>query len=207
MKKAARIILGKGKKIDPGAKIGEPSPRAAGKKPLVIGPGAVVRRGTVVYMGSRIGKDLETGHNSVVREGNVIGDHFRVWNNSTIDYECVIGDRVKVHSNCYVAQFTTLEDDVFLAPGVIIANDLYPGDALSAEKMRGPHLERGVQVGVNSTILPYVRIGAGSVVGSGSVVTRDVAPGMVVAGNPAKPIGTVEESRKHWKQRLLEKAR
>ena len=55
-----------------------------------------------------------------------------------VDYGCRIGDRVKIHANCYIAQFTVIEDDAFLAPGVTIANDLYPGDAESARLMAGP---------------------------------------------------------------------
>ena len=67
-----------------------------------------------------------------------------------------------------------------------IANDLYPGDARSAELMAGPQIGAGAQIGVNVTILPYVRIGAGSIVGAGSVVTRDIPPGVVAFGNPAR---------------------
>lgn len=201
--KLFEVRAGPGHLFEAGARIGVRSPRSRDKAILKLGPGAVVRSGSVLYLGSRIGKNLETGHNAVIREDSVIGDGFRIWNNSTIDYGCRIGDGVKIHCNCYVAQFTTLEDEVFLAPGATIANDLYPGEEFSARAMRGPHLEKSVQVGVNATILPYVRIGAGSIVGSGSVVTKDVPPGTVVAGNPARPIGKVETRRKAWRQRLL----
>ena len=53
--------------------------------------------------------------------------------------------------------------------------------------MAGPHIGAGAQIGVNVTILPFVRIGAGAMIGSGSVVTRDIEPGMVAYGNPALP--------------------
>ena len=102
-----------------------------------------------------------------------------------MDYSCRIGDGVKIHCNCYIAQYTELEDDVFLAPGVTIANDLYPGDERSAELMAGPRIGAGAQIGVNVTILPYVRIGPGALIGAGSVVTRDVPAGAVAFGNPA----------------------
>jgi acetyltransferase-like isoleucine patch superfamily enzyme len=169
---------------DDGVIVGYPVSRA-GSGPLELGPGARLRSGTVLYDGSRIGAGLQTGHGVVIREENVIGADVSVWSNTVIDYGCRIGDRVKIHANCYIAQFTVLEDDVFLAPGVTIANDLYPGDERSAKLMAGPTIERGAQVGVNVTILPFVRIGAGAIIGSGSVVTRDVPAGMVAYGNPA----------------------
>jgi acetyltransferase-like isoleucine patch superfamily enzyme len=78
---------------------------------------------------------------------------------------------------------------------VCIANDLYPGDAESARRMRGPRIGVGAQIGVNSTILPYVEIGAGALVGSGSVVTRDLPPNCVAYGNPARPHGMRSDLR------------
>jgi acetyltransferase-like isoleucine patch superfamily enzyme len=171
---------------DDGVIVGYPVSRP-GCGPLQLGPGARLRSGTVLYDGSRIGAGLETGHGVVIRENNEIGAHVSVWSNTVVDYGCRIGDRVKIHANCYIAQFTVLEDDVFLAPGVTIANDLYPGDERSAKLMTGPYLEAGAQIGVNVTILPFVRIGAGAIIGSGSVVARDVPAGLVAYGNPAVP--------------------
>ena len=152
---------------------------------LVIGYGARLRSGTIVYAGSVIGAGLQTGHNVTIREESTIGDDVSIWTNTVIDYGCRIGDRVKIHSNCYIAQFTVIEDDAFLAPGVTLANDLYPGYESSADVMAGPYIEAGAQIGVNTTILPYVRIGAGAIVGAGSVVTKDVPAGAVAYGSPA----------------------
>jgi len=176
--------------LDPNTQIGYPTGRPIADRALVLGEGATVRSGTVLYEGSRIGVGLETGHNVVIREENLIGDHVQVWSNSVIDYGCRIGDRVKIHSNCYVAQFTIIEDDCFLAPGVSIANDIHPGCTYSKQCMRGPVLERGVQVGVGAVLMPYIRIGAESIVGAGAVVTEDVPPGSVVVGNPARVVRT-----------------
>jgi len=146
----------------------------------------------VLYAGSQVGDGFETGHNVVVREDNAIGTDVKVWNNSVIDYGCVIGDRVKIHSNCYVAQFTTIEDDVFIAPGVSLANDPHPGSATHL-CMRGPTIKAGAQIGMNATVLPFVVVGERSLVGAGAVVTRDVPPGMVVVGNPARVLKPVSE--------------
>lgn len=171
---------------DDGVVVGYPPDRGAGR-PLVLGAGARLRSGTVLYDGSTIGRRLQTGHGVVVREGCEIGDDVSIWSNSVVDYECWLGNRVKVHCNCYVAQFTELEDDVFLGPGVTIANDLYPGNQQSAELMTGPRIGAGTQVGVNVTILPFVQIGAGALIGAGSVVARDIPAGVVAYGNPAVP--------------------
>ncbi|MBI4712290.1 MAG: N-acetyltransferase [Planctomycetes bacterium] len=192
MKKAS---LGKGYQIEKGVVVGYKPGRTIADPVLRIGKSAHIRSGTVIYGGSTIGANLETGHNVVIREENRIGDNFAVWNNSVIDYGCQIGHNVKVHSNVYIAQFTTIEDNVFIAPGVSIANDLHPGCAFSKKCMRGPVIKKGAQIGVNATILPFITIGAGAVIGSGSVVTKDVPPHSVACGNPARVIKKTKDVR------------
>ncbi len=187
------VILGEFRNIDPDVLLGYRTGRGGVDLELRIGPDAFLRSGTVIYQGTNIGRGLETGHNVVIREQNEIGDEFAVWNNTVIDYGCRIGNGVKIHANGYIAQFTEIHDDVFMAPGVTIANDPHPGCPQSAECMRGPIIEAGAQIGVNVTILPMVRIGARSLVGSGAVVTRDVPPETVVYGNPARPVRSIYE--------------
>lgn len=178
--------------IDPNVQIGYTVERCE-VPPLVMGDSARLRSGTILYNGSVIGSGFTTGHNVIVREQCTIGDDVSIWSNTVIDYGCEIGNNVKIHTNIYVAQFTVIEDGAFLAPGVSIANDLYPGSDESADLMRGPHIEAGAQIGVGATLLPYVRIGAGAIVGSGAVVTKDVPPGMVVVGSPARVTKAVSE--------------
>jgi len=185
------VVAGAGPRIDASAIVGYPSSRPVSKQ-LVLGAEPHIRSGSVVYVGSSIGARFETGHNVVIREDCRIGDDVSVWSNSVIDYGCVIGDRVKIHANCYVAQFTDIGEDAFLAPGVTIANDLYPGQTASAEVMCGPSIGAGAQIGVNVTILPFVRIGAGCLIGAGSVVARDIPDGCVAFGNPARVRGVVQ---------------
>jgi acetyltransferase-like isoleucine patch superfamily enzyme len=186
----AHVRLGSPNRIDPMAILGEQPGRAISDPRLSIGPHAVVRSHSVIYAGSHIGANLETGHGVVIREENTIGDRLSIWNHAVIDYGCRIGSGVRIHSLCYVAQFTTIEDDVFLAPGVMIANDRHP---ICKECMRGPTLQRRARIGINATLLPEIMIGEGALVGAGAVVTRDVPPGAVVAGNPARVIGNVAD--------------
>lgn len=178
--------------VDAGVRIGYPSERRPGA-PLRLGPGARLRSGTVIYEGSTIGARLSTGHHVVVREDNELGDDVSIWSGSVLDYGCRVGQRVKIHANCYVAQFTTIRDDAFLAPGVIVANDLYPGDPDSAAAMRGPVIDVGAQIGAGVRLLPYVTIGAGALIGAGSVVSRDIPPGALAYGVPARVHRTVAD--------------
>jgi len=158
-----------------------------------VGEGLVMLPGAVIYNGVILGVNGRLGHNAIVREQNEIGDDFSLWSNSIVDYGCRIGNRVKIHCNVYVAQFTTLDDDVFLAPGVIVGNDPHPGCDFSQQCMRGPHICKGAKIGVNVTLLPFITIGEGALIGAGAVVTSDIPPQMVAYGNPARPVRRVEE--------------
>jgi acetyltransferase-like isoleucine patch superfamily enzyme len=187
------VETGSGCVIDVGVVLGYPASRGKDTGHVLIGDGGRIRSGTVIYGGVRIGRNLQTGHNVVIREENEIGDDFSIWNNSVIDYGCRIADGVKIHCNCYVAQFTVIEDHAFMAPGVTIANDIHPGCERSSECMRGPRIGKRAQIGVNVTILPYVEIGEGCLVGGGSVVTGDLPPFSLAYGNPAKVRGDVRD--------------
>jgi acetyltransferase-like isoleucine patch superfamily enzyme len=179
--------------IDPYVLIGQRPRRAVSDLTLRLGAGARLGSGTVLYLGSTIGARLQTGHHVVIREQNVLGDSVCVWSNSVIDYGCQIGRRVKIHTNVYIAQFSVLEEDVFVAPGVSFANDIHPGCPMSGPCMRGPTIKKGAQLGVNVTVLPYVVIGEQALIGSGSVVTHDIPARAVAYGNPARVVGRIEQ--------------
>jgi acetyltransferase-like isoleucine patch superfamily enzyme len=187
------VRLGKGCVIDVGVLVGYPASRGDNTDTVTIGDGARIRSGTVIYGGVTVGDNLQTGHNVIIREENQIGDGFSIWNNSVIDYGCKIGNRVKIHCNCYIAQFTVIEDQAFLAPGVMVTNDIHPGCQFSLECMRGPRIGRRAQIGANATIIPFIEIGEGSLVGGGSVVTKDLPPYSLAYGNPAKVVGDVRD--------------
>lgn len=187
----AKVILGKGHNVDKSVILGYKPDRKTANDKLVFGVRARIRTNCVIYLGSSFGDNFQTGHNVVIREENIIGDNFNIWNNSTVDYGCRIGNNVKIHCNCYIAQFTEIEDDCFLSPGVIIANDIHPGCRYSKKCMKGPVIRKGAQIGVNSTILPYVVIGKSSLIGAGSVVTKDIPDKSVAYGSPARVVGSI----------------
>ena len=187
------VKLGQGAKLDQDIKLGYLSGRKIEHFPTVIGNNAVIRSGTIIYDSTTIGDNLETGHYVIIREENKIGNHCSIWNHSVIDYGCIIGNNVKIHNHVYIPQFTTIEDDVFIAPGVTIANDPHPGCPKFRECMRGPTIKKGAKIGAGAVILPWIEIGENALIGAGSVVTKDVSPGAVIYGNPAVKKGVIKE--------------
>jgi len=175
---------------EPGVILGYKTGRKISDRSLSIGPGAVIRSGSVVYEGVKIGKNLQTGHNVVIREENVIGDETCIWSNSVIDYGCKVGSHVRIHTNVYICQYTTIEDEAFLAPGVSCANDMYP---VQNKVLIGPTIKKGARIGLNVTLLPGVVVGEYAMVGAGSVVTKNVPPGRIWFGNPARDHGKVQD--------------
>ncbi|MDD4938563.1 MAG: DapH/DapD/GlmU-related protein [Candidatus Omnitrophica bacterium] len=190
MKLPEHVKIGQDHRIETGVELGYLPGRKIADLSLTIGKNAVLRTGSVIYAGTKIGDHFESGHNVVIREDVSIGDGSAVWSNSVVDYSCRIGSKVKIHNNCYIAQFTNIEDDVFIGPGVITANDPHP---VCTKCMKGPTIKRGAKIGANVTILPRVTIGEYALVGAGSVVTKDVPPRSVVYGNPARVIKSVED--------------
>lgn len=187
----SHVRIGQGSIIDDDVRLGG-APGHGAPRPIEIGRDARIRGGSTIDDGVRIGDRLETGHNVVIGEDTVIGTDCHIENNTIIEAGCTLGDRVRVQANCYVASFTTIEDDVTIGPGVGLASDPHPGSEVHA-CMRGPTIERGAQIGMNATILPFVTIGQRAVVGAGSVVTRAVPPELVVAGNPARVLKSVSQ--------------
>jgi acetyltransferase-like isoleucine patch superfamily enzyme len=189
----SNVHLGKGTVVQDGAIVGQP-PRgkAAGELPTVIGAGGVIRSGTVIYAGTTIGDRFNSGHHALIREDNVIGDDCSVGTNAVLEAHNRVGHRTRIHSGCFL-EHVTLGSGVFLGPNVVFTDDPHPMCPRYEDCVLGATVEDDVSIGANATILPGVRIGAGSLVGAGSVVTKDVEPGIVVAGNPAAKVKDVEQ--------------
>jgi len=184
------ISVGRNKKIDKDVILGYKTCRKIKDESLIIGNNPIIRSGTVIYQGCRIGNNLETGHNVTIREENTFGDNVSIWSNSLVDYGCVIGNNVKIHANVYIAQFTIIEDDVFIAPGVITGNDPCP---VCTKCMKGPTIKKGAKIGINVSLLPHVVVGEFSLIGAGSVVTKNIPPYSLAYGNPAVVVKKITE--------------
>jgi acetyltransferase-like isoleucine patch superfamily enzyme len=187
------VQLGEGTVVEPGARIGVP-PRGAqpGELTTVIGANSRIRSGTVIYAGAVIGERFQSGHGAMIRENNIIGDGCSVGTNAVLEPGNRIGDGSRVHSHCFLEN-VTLGRRVFLGPGVVFTDDPHPPCPRYDECVGGATVEDDASIGGNATILPGVRIGARSLVGAGSVVTRDVPADTVVAGSPAREKRKVSE--------------
>jgi acetyltransferase-like isoleucine patch superfamily enzyme len=153
---------------------------------VTLGDNAVIRAFTIIYADVDIGNDFKTGHNVLIRERTTFGDKIVVGTGTVIDGHVEIGSRVKVESLVYIPTHSRIGDDVFIGPNVTMTNDKYPQRLRDQYEPIGPAIEDSVSIGANSTILPGVRIGEGSFIAAGSVVTKDVPPWSLVKGVPGK---------------------
>lgn len=189
----AGVVLGADSRIEDPCVVGKP-PRGAseGELPTLIGAGSVIRPFTTIYAGTTVGERFQTGQGVSIREDNVIGDDVSVGTNAVLEHGNRIGNRVRIHTGCFL-ELVTVEDDVFIAPNVVFADDPHPPCHRYEECVRGAVVKEGARIGSNSTILPGVVIGRGALVGAGSVVVDDVPDGMVVVGSPARIAKRVDE--------------
>ena len=188
-----KVSLGAGTVVEEGAIVGMP-PRGKqpGELPTVIGGGGVIRSGTVIYAGVRVGEGLNTGHGALIREDNELGDRCSVGTNAVLEYGNRVGNGTRIHSGCFLEN-VRLGERVFLAPHVVFTDDPHPMCPRYRECVLGATVGDDVSIAANVTILPGVHIGSGALVGAGSVVTRSVDPGTVVVGSPARRVKRVEE--------------
>jgi len=157
-----------------------------------IGDNAVIRAGTIIYAGNRIGYNFHTGNKVNIRELNEIGDNVSIGTLSVIEHRITIRDGVRIHSQVFVSEHTVLEEECWLGPNVVVTNARFPKHPNVKNDLKGAHICRNAKIGANTTLLPAVTVGENSLVGAGSVVTKDVSDGVIVAGNPARVIRNID---------------
>jgi acetyltransferase-like isoleucine patch superfamily enzyme len=145
-----------------------------------------------------IAPDVKLGKNVKLSKfinlyGCEIGDNTKIGAFVEVQKNAKIGRNCKISSHTFICEGVTIEDDVFIGHGVTFINDLYPratsDGALQTEddwKVAPTLIRRGASIGSGATILANLTVGENAMVGAGSVVTRNVPPNAVVAGNPAR---------------------
>ncbi len=127
-----------------------------------------------------------------VLPGAVIGADCNICDGVFIENDVRIGDRVTIKNGVQIWDGVRLEDDVFVGPNATFTNDRFPRSRVPMASIPETLVRRGASIGANATILPGITIGEEAMIGAGSVVTRDVPPGVVVTGNPARVLRRVD---------------
>jgi acetyltransferase-like isoleucine patch superfamily enzyme len=156
-------------------------------------------------MTRKIASDVILGENVSLQDfinlyGCRIGDNTKIGPFVEIQKGCTVGKSCKIQSHSFLCEGVCIEDEAFIGHGVMFINDRYPrasteAGALQTEadwKVVPTFIKKGASIGSNATILCGVTVGEGAIVGAGSVVTKDVPPHTIVAGNPAKIIRKIQ---------------
>jgi len=153
----------------------------------------------------RLGRDVRLSK-FVNLYGCEIGDGTKVGAFVEIQKNATVGKCCKISSHTFICEGVVIEDNVFIGHGVTFVNDKYPrataaDGTLQTEadwKVERTVVKKGASIGSGSTILCNTNIGENAIVGAGSVVTRDVPPNAIVAGNPAKVLRHIEAPKKEY---------
>ncbi len=146
-----------------------------------------------VEEGAQIGAGTKIWHIGHIRRDARIGEDCVLGRNVFVDFGVQIGDRVKIQNNVSVYHGVTIEDEVFVGPCAVFTNDLRPRAQNPDWEVTPTVIRRGASIGANATIICGIEVGSYAMIAAGSVVTKDVAPYQLVAGNPARHLGWVDE--------------
>jgi len=194
-------VLGEGVKVLEFAVVGKQpvlSPRSTARReplpPAQLGTGTVVSTGAVVFAGTMVGDRVIVGDQACVRERCTIGDDVVIGRGSLVENDTTVGALTRIQAHAYITAYSTLEEEVFIAPCVVTTNDNLMGRTERRhELVRGPTIRRGARVGGGAVLCPGIEVGEEAFVGAGAVVTKDVPPRAVVVGNPARQIRDVAD--------------
>lgn len=157
-------------------------------KPYFVHPQAVVET-------ENIGKQTRIWAFAHVLPGARIGEDCNICDQTFIENDVIVGNRVTIKCGVQLWDGITLEDDVFVGPNATFTNDPFPRSKQYPESFSRTVVRKGASVGANATILPGLTIGQYSMIGAGTVVTKEVPPFAIVVGNPARIVGYVQANR------------
>jgi len=182
-------VLGKSPTLGPRSSAG----REGAVEPLVVRAGARILTNAIVFAGAEVGAASIVGDQAYVRERARIGAGSLVGRGSCVDFDASVGDRVRIQTMVYVTANSTIEDDVFVGPGVVTTNDHTMARQPPTAPLLGPTLRRACRIGGGAVLVPGVEIGEEAFVAAGAVVTNDVPPRGLVMGVPARVVRQVSD--------------
>lgn len=157
-------------------------------------PDVYIHPSANVHPSALIGNGTKIWINVQVRENAQVGENCILSKDVYIDHAVKIGKDCKIQNSVSVYNGVTIEDKIFVGPNVSFTNDKIPRAFNSEWKVTPTVVKTGASIGANATIVCGVTIGEFAMVAAGAVVTKNVAPFALVAGNPARQIGTVDEA-------------
>lgn len=164
--------------------------------PAVIGDGAIIGTGVIIYAGSKVGREVLMADLATIREESTVGDKTIVGRNATIENVCTVGSNCKIQTNAYITAYSKVGDNVFIAPGVVTTNDNFAGRSEKRFKYhKGVIVKNGGRIAANATTMSGITINEDSLVAAGSVVTKDTPAKKIVMGSPAKEYKDVPEDQ------------
>jgi len=152
-----------------------------------------------------IGSGSKIWHFSHIMPDSVLGDNCNLGQNVVVSSKVTLGNNVKVQNNVSIYDNITLEDGVFCGPSMVFTNVYNPRSLVERkDEYRDTIVMRGATLGANCTIVCGVKIGQFSFIGAGAVVTKNVPPNSIFAGNPAKLVKTLEDKEFNTRANFLE---
>ena len=152
----------------------------------VIHPTSKIHAHALVEPGARVGARTRVWAFAHILGGAIVGEDCNICDHTFIEDGVILGDRVTVKCGVFLWKGLIVGDDVLLGPNSTFTNDRYPRSKNTTFTMLQTRIGKGASIGANATLLPGIAIGEGALVGSGSVVTKDVPAHAVVVGNPAR---------------------
>jgi UDP-2-acetamido-3-amino-2,3-dideoxy-glucuronate N-acetyltransferase len=168
---------------------------------VTIGEGVLIGGHVVIHAGVQVGAGARIGDHAQVRDGATIGAGATIGSLSSVDPGVSVGERASVQARCYLSAGTVVEEDVFIGPGVTLANDNTMDRHAADIDLAGPLLRRACRVGAGVVVCPGIEIGEEAFVAAGAVVAADVAARSVVMGVPARALREVpdEDLLERWR--------
>lgn len=156
---------------------------------LIIEENATIRSESIIYGGTKINRNFQSGHRVTIREYAEIDENVNIGTLSDIQGYCKIGKYTRLHSNVHIGQKSEIGDYVWIFPYVVLTNDPMP----PSNELKGVTIKNFAVICTGSVVLPGIEVEENSLIGASSNVTKNVMKNTIVAGNPAKLMGNIEK--------------